>query len=61
MINLTKFMKGCTTIGELMNMPNRFIHGIYKEYINTLKDPEKADIQAAEEVKDQIEEAITGG
>lgn len=61
MINLTKFMKGCTTIGELMNMPNRFIHGIYKEYINTLKDPEKADAQAAEEVKDQIEEAITGG
>ena len=61
MINLAKFLKGCTTIGELMDMPNRFIHTVYKQYVETLKDPEKSENNAAEQVKDEIEEAITGG
>lgn len=60
-MNLAKFLKGCTTIGELVNMPNRFIHGIYKQYVDMLKDKEKSENNAAEQVEDEIEEALTGG
>lgn len=60
MISLTKFLKGCTTIGELMNMPNRYLHTIYKEYVEMLKDEEKRKQNEAEQVEDEIEDAIGG-
>lgn len=60
MISLTKFLKGCTTIGELMNMPNRYLHTIYKEYVEMLKDEEKQKQNEAEQVEDEIEDAIGG-
>ena len=60
-MNLTKFLKGCTTMNELMNLPNAFIHTIYKQYVDTLKDKEKSEEHAAEQAQDEIEEAITGG
>ena len=60
MISLTKFLKGCTTIGELMNMPNRYLHTIYKEYLEMLKDEEKRKQNEAEQVEDEIEDAIGG-
>ena len=60
MISLTKFLKGCTTIGELMNMPNRYLHTIYKEYVEMLKGEEKRKQNEAEQVEDEIEDAIGG-
>lgn len=60
MISLSKFLKGCTTIGELMNMPNRYLHTIYKEYAEMLKDEEKRKQNEAEQVEDEIEDAIGG-
>ena len=60
MMNLTKFLKGCTSIGELMNLPNIFVHTIYKEYAEMLKDQEKSKNHAAEQVEDEIEEAMGG-
>ena len=60
MISLSKFLKGCTTIGELMNMPNRYLHTIYKEYVEMLKDEEKRKQNEAEQVEDEIEDAIGG-
>ena len=60
MISLTKFLKGCTTIGELMNMPNRYLHTIYKEYVEMVKDEEKRKQNEAEQVEDEIEDAIGG-
>ena len=57
-MNLAKFLKGCTTIGELMDMPNKYIHTLYKNYVTTIMDDNKskavAEEQAAEEVMDAM-------
>ena len=60
MMNLAKFLKGTTTIGELESRPNRFIHVIYKEYVNTLKDPKANEAVAAEDFEEQMEEVMGG-
>lgn len=60
MMNLTKYLKGCTTLNELMNMPNRYIQSIYKQYVNMLKDKEKSEAHAAEQVEEEIQEAMGG-
>lgn len=59
-MNLAKFLKGTTTINELQNQPNRFIQVVYKEYVETLKDKSKSEVQAAEEVEEQMEEMMGG-
>jgi hypothetical protein len=59
-MNLSKFIKGTTTIGELENLPNRYIQVIYKEYVETLKNEEKSKAKAAEEISEQIEEDMGG-
>ena len=48
-MNITKFIKGCTTVGELENMPNSYIHTIYKEYLLTQLDAAKK--KASEDAK----------
>lgn len=40
-------------------MPNSYIHTIYKEYVTMLKDNEKSEQHASEEVMDQIEDSMT--
>ena len=60
MMNLAKFLKGTTTIGELESHSNRFIQVIYKEYVETLKDKSKSDAMAAEEAGEQMEELMGG-
>lgn len=60
MMNIVKYMKGCTTMTELMNMPNRYIQVIYKQYIEMLKDKEKSEAHAAEQMEDDIQEAMGG-
>ena len=42
-------------------MPNRYIQVIYKEYVETLRNKEKQDAAASEEMEEQLDEAITGG
>lgn len=39
-------------------MPNRYIHTIYKEYVNMLNDPKLQEATAGEEVMDQLQETI---
>lgn len=60
-MNLAKFLKGSTTIGELMNMPNIYLHTIYKEYVDSITSKEGRKQIEVEQVEDEIEEAIIGG
>ena len=57
-MSLSKFLKGSVTITELENMPNRYIQVLYKEYVNMLKDPKLQEQNVAENMNDQIEEAM---
>lgn len=40
-------------------MPNHYSHTVYKQYIEMLKDVEKQQAQAAEEMQDEIEDATS--
>jgi hypothetical protein len=51
-------MKGSTSLSELENMPNKFIHTLWKLYIDTMKDKEKSEAIAAEQTMDEMEEAM---
>lgn len=59
-MNLAKFLKGCTTIGELMNMPLKYLEVMYKQYFDTILDPKKAEEIANQQAAEEIEEAVTG-
>lgn len=39
---------------ELENMPNHYMHTIYKEYVNMLKDESKQQALAGESVIDEL-------
>ena len=54
LINLSKYLKGSITIGELENMPNRYVHAIYKQYVNFLNSAEEQKAAAMEEVMDEM-------
>jgi len=58
---LSHVIKGRITIGELENLPNRYIQVVYKEYVETLRNKDKQDAAAGEEMEEQLEEAFTGG
>lgn len=60
-MNLAKFLKGITTIGELMELPARYIHTLYKEYVNSISDPQTQKQITVEQMEEEIEEAISGG
>lgn len=60
MMNLAKFLKGSTTIGELMNMPSKYIQVIYKQYVDTINDKEKSENHANEQATEEIIEAMGG-
>ena len=62
MINLVKYMKGCTSIRELEELPNSYTHTIYKNYVDmvTSQKDEDADAQAEEEVMEEITESMGG-
>lgn len=59
-MNLSKFLKGTITIGELENLPNRYIQVIYKEYDTTMRNKELREANEAEQVQDEIEETMGG-
>lgn len=56
-MNLSKFMKGATTISELENLPNSYIQTIYKEFTEFSRDTKAQEGAQAE----QMAEALTGG
>jgi hypothetical protein len=56
---LAKFLKGSITIGELENMPNRFVHSLYKLYIETQKDEDKRKAVESEQMMDEMEDMMT--
>lgn len=51
-------MKGCTTIRELMDMPNAFTHTLFREYTLTMKDESKREAAEGEVMADELEDAI---
>lgn len=57
-MSLAKFMKGCTTIRELEDMPVAYSHTIYKEYVTTLKDREKSEAAANEEALEEFQDQM---
>lgn len=59
-MNLAKFLKGSTTIGELQNLPCSFIQTIYKEFVDSSKDPDKQQAMAGDQMQDMLEEAMGG-
>ena len=61
LINLSHVLKGRISIGELENLPNRYIQVVYKEYVETIRNKDKQDAVAGEEMEEQLEEAFTGG
>ena len=60
MINLVKYMKGCTSIRELEELPNSYTHTIYKNYVDMVTSQKDADAQAEEEVMEEITESMGG-
>lgn len=54
-------VKGIITIGELENLPNRYINVIYKEYFETMKNKDKQEALAGAEMEEQLEEAALQG
>ena len=58
-MNITKFIKGCTTVGELENMPNSYIHIIYKEYLVTQLDAAKKKASEEEAATEEMIESMT--
>ena len=58
-MNLTKFLKGCTTMGELENMPNSYSHTIFKQYTEMLKSKEAQEAVQGEEIVEDIEDNMT--
>jgi hypothetical protein len=58
---LSHVLKGRISIGELENLPNRYIQVVYKEYVETIRNKDKQDAAAGEEMEDQLEDALTGG
>lgn len=59
-MNLAKFLKGSTTIGELMNMPLKYLEVMYKQYFETMNDPKTAEAVVNQQAAEEIEEAIRG-
>lgn len=43
---------------ELEDLPNHYSHTIYKQYIEMIKDMEKQKAHEAEQVQDEIEDAM---
>lgn len=60
-MNITRMMKGTITFTELENMPNWKSHTLYKQYIEWSQSEEAQQAAGAEELKDTIEDAATGG
>ena len=58
-MNITKFIKGCTTVGELEKMPNSYFHTIYKEYLVTQLDAAKKKASEEEAAAEEMIESMT--
>jgi hypothetical protein len=61
-IRAADYRKGETTIGELINLPNRLIHYLWRESVNRSIEAQKnPDGPAAKEMQNQaLADALTG-
>lgn len=57
-MNIAKFLKGIVSIGELEDLPNHYSHTFYKEYFDTMTDPEKQKAYSAESMAEGISEIM---
>lgn len=58
LIALSRYLKGVTTLGEMLTFPNKLIHVIYKDYVETMNDKEKQEQYAATQGMEEMEEAF---
>ena len=40
-------------------MPNKFIQTLWKLYVDTMRDKEKSEAKASEDMMDEMEDALT--
>lgn len=59
-MNLAKFLKGTTSIGELELLPNKYIQVLFKQYTTTLLSKDAQEKLVAEQVSDEVEESMGG-
>lgn len=59
-MNIARFLKGTTTIGELMNMPNRYLHVLYKQFLDTAMNEDKSKEFGQEQAAEEIVDAMGG-
>lgn len=57
-MNIAKFLKGIISIGELEDLPNHYSHTFYKEYFDTMTDPEKQKAYSAESMAEGLSEIM---
>lgn len=55
---MAKYLKGCTSIQELQDMPNSYSHTIYKQYVDMLKNEEQSQAHASEQMMEELEDQI---
>lgn len=60
-MNVSRFLKGTTTMVELENMPNWKSHTLFKEYTEFMNNEEAQQARQQEEMADNIEDVATGG
>lgn len=58
-MNIAKFLKGTTTIGELLTLPNRYLQVFYKQYVNMIMDEEKKKAFESEQAGDEFMDMMT--
>ena len=58
-MNITKFIKGCTTVGEWENMCNSYIYTIYIDYLLTKLDAAKKKASEEEAATEEMIESMT--
>lgn len=54
-MNVVRFVKGCTTIKELEELPSRYLHVLYKEYLLVQFDDK---LKKAHEESSAVEEIV---
>jgi hypothetical protein len=59
-MNLTKFLKGTITIGELEQLPNKYIQVLFKQYTKILLNPKAQEAYAQEQMADEIKDQMGG-
>lgn len=60
LIVISRFLKGCTSIHELDNLPARYIQAIYNQYSIFAKSQEAQQAAASEDIVEELEDGGMG-